>query len=307
MTPLANENESKGDFKDKQFEENEVSDKVVEQYDEKQARIFYKYVMGGGGFDIHFGIFRKPTDTVFEASKATNDRLMTCLDWTRPVTPDSVVLDLGSGHGGLSHEIAARFGCKVVGANISPEQNRMNAEEAEKLGLGDLVTVELLNFNDGLPEDWADKFTHVVSCEVFCHAAHKPTLLKDLKRCMKPGGALVFTDIMGADGADEKILKDFTDRNATTKMARPSEYLALLSEAGLSQGSFLNFSPHLVHYFQSMVDQINKHQSAMLEEGCSEGYLAKWLDSLTNRVSIQRSHKVFAWGIFTVRLEGEVF
>jgi hypothetical protein len=63
--------------------------------------------MGGGGFDIHYGIFRKPTDTVYEASKATNDRLLTCLDWTHPVTKDSVVLDLGSGHGGISHEVRA--------------------------------------------------------------------------------------------------------------------------------------------------------------------------------------------------------
>ena len=61
--------------------------------------------MGGGGFDIHYGIFRKPTDTVYEASKATNDRLLTCLDWTHPVTKDSYVLDLGSGHGGISHEV----------------------------------------------------------------------------------------------------------------------------------------------------------------------------------------------------------
>jgi hypothetical protein len=35
-----------GDFEDKQFSAKEVGDKVVEQYDELQARVFYKYVMG---------------------------------------------------------------------------------------------------------------------------------------------------------------------------------------------------------------------------------------------------------------------
>ena len=35
-----------GDFENKQFAETEVTKKVVEQYDELQARIFYKYVMG---------------------------------------------------------------------------------------------------------------------------------------------------------------------------------------------------------------------------------------------------------------------
>jgi len=306
MAPPTDE-ENTGDFKDQQFGEKEVADKVVEQYDEKQARVFYKYVMGGGGFDIHYGIFRKPTDTVYESSKATNERLLTCLDWTFPVTKDSYVLDLGSGHGGISHEIAARFGCKVMGANISPEQNKMNLLEAKKEGVGELVDVTLCNFNDGLPEEWTNKFTHVISCEVLCHAANKPELFKQINRILQPGGAFVFTDIMGADGADEKVLKDFTDRNATTAMARPSEYLTLITDAGLSEPSFLNFSPHLVHYFQSMVDQINENKAAMMKEGCSEEYLAKWLESLTSRVDMQREHNVFAWGIFTARTEGNIY
>jgi hypothetical protein len=78
---------------------------------------------------------------VFEASKATNDRLLTLLDWTLLVTKDAFVLDLGSGHDGISHEVVQRFGCKVIGANISPEQNSMNLKEAEKLGAGELVNV----------------------------------------------------------------------------------------------------------------------------------------------------------------------
>ena len=67
--------------------------------------------MGGGGFDIHYGIFRNEKDTVYESSKATNERLLTCLDWTFPVTKDSYVLDLGSGHGGISHEVRAFCCC----------------------------------------------------------------------------------------------------------------------------------------------------------------------------------------------------
>jgi len=296
-----------GDFTNKQFEEQEVADKVVEQYDLKQARIFYKYVMGGGGFDIHYGCFTKDTDTVYESSKETNQRLLTCLDWARPVTKDSVVLDLGSGHGGISHELAVRFGCKVIGVNISPEQNKMNLEEAEKLGVKELVNVVLCNFNEGLPAEWTDKFTHIVSCEVLCHAANKTQLFAELQRVMVPGAPFSFTDIMGADGADEKVLKDFTDRNATTKMARPSEYADILKDSGFKQVSFIDFSPHLVHYFQSMVDQINKHSDDMKSEGVSQAYLDKWMESLTSRVDIQREHSVFAWGIFTCRLEGPIF
>jgi cyclopropane fatty-acyl-phospholipid synthase-like methyltransferase len=229
------------------------------------------------------------------------------MEWFRPVTKDSLVLDLGSGHGGLSHEVAQRFGCKVLGVNISPEQNKMNLAEAATLGVGDLVDVQLLNFNDGLPADWTDKFTHVLSCEVLCHAADKAALFKDLVRVLKPGGAFVFTDIMGADGADEKVLKDFTDRNATTKMARPSEYLTMLRTAKFENASFYDFStPHLELYFSSMLDQIHKHREEMLADGVEEAYLAKWIESLTSRVDIQKNHGVFSWGIFACRKPGPV-
>lgn len=297
-----------GDFENKQFAEEEVADKVVEQYDELQARVFYKYVMGGGGLDIHYGCFTKPTDTVYESSKETNCRLLTLLDWTRPVTSDSIVLDLGSGHGGLSHECAQRFpGATVIGANISPEQNKMNLAEADKLGIGDAVSVELLNFNNGLPEAWTNKFTHILSCEVLCHAADKAALFTELHRVLQPGGAFVFTDIMGANGADEQVLKDFTDRNATTKMARPDDYQALLQDAKFGQVSYCDFSPHLVHYFSSMVDQVVTHKEAMMAEGVAEAYLDKWLTSLTSRVEIQQEHGVFAWGIFTCRKEGPIY
>mmetsp|Transcript_10921 Transcript_10921/g.16101 ORF Transcript_10921/g.16101 Transcript_10921/m.16101 type:complete len:307 (-) Transcript_10921:44-964(-) len=296
-----------GDFKDRQFSEAEVSRKVVEQYDGKQARVFYKYVMGGGGMDIHYGCFRSEKDSVFEASKATNDRLMCCLDWAFPMSKTSYVLDLGSGHGGLSHEIAKRFGCKVMGINISPEQNKMNMDEANKEGVGELVDVTLGDINSGLPTEWTNTFTHVVSCEVLCHAADKSALFKELKRVLKPGGAFVFTDIMGADGADEVALKAFTDRNATSKMARPSEYLQLLEDNDFKHCSYLDFSQHLLCYYRSMLNQIKKNYDAMVSEGCSEEYLAKWTDTLEDRVEMQREKSVFAWGFFSSRIDGPLY
>lgn len=301
-----------GDFKGKQFAESEVADKVVEQYDVEQARVFYKYVMGGGGMDIHYGIFTKDTDSVYESSKETNERLMIALEWTKPITSESVILDLGSGHGGLSHALAAKYKCKVVGCNISPAQNDMNLAEAKVLGIDEFIEVRLLDFNINLPEEWTNKFTHVISCEVLCHAANKPSLFQELLRVMQPGAAFAFTDIMGAEGADEKVLKDFTDRNATTKMARPSEYLALLKNKdgegeGFLNGSFIDFSQHLLYSFKSMKSQIEKHSNDMIEEGVAKSYLEKWLESLTSRVKIQEEHEVFAWGIFTCRKTGPIF
>lgn len=115
--------------------------------------------------------------------------------------------------------------------NLGPEQNKMNMEECERLGIADKVTTHVGNLNDPLPEEWTGRFDFVWSCEVFCHAADKPALLKEIARVLKPGGVLVFSDLMGADKADEKQLRAFTDRNATTSMGRPAQYLAAIEEA----------------------------------------------------------------------------
>ena len=298
-----------GDFKNKQFSEEEVASKVVEQYDEVHARTFYKYVMGGGGYDIHYGMFRTASDGVFESSKNTNAALLRLLDQTRPVTKDSVVLDLGSGHGGLSHEIATTFGCKVVSFNISPEQNNMNLEEAARLGVKELISVVEGNFNDAatFPPKELPKITHIVSCEVFCHAASKPALLGDIFKMLEPGGALVFTDIMGADGANEKALKDFTDRNATTEMARPSGYLQQMKDAGFAHVGFFDGSGHLLPYFAAMLDVCLKQGDDMVKDGVPRPYLDKWIASLTDRVKIQGDEAVFAWGLFSARAPGPLF
>jgi hypothetical protein len=40
---------------------------------------------GGGGHDIHYGIFRAPTDGVRESSAASTAFMMSCMDWARPV------------------------------------------------------------------------------------------------------------------------------------------------------------------------------------------------------------------------------
>ena len=72
------------DFVGKQFTKDEVADKVLEQYDEEQTRVFYQCVMGGGGYDIHFGIYKSPTDGVKESSQHTTDWMMTQMDWALP-------------------------------------------------------------------------------------------------------------------------------------------------------------------------------------------------------------------------------
>lgn len=278
-----------------------MADQVKVQYDEQHTITFYQYVMGGGGHDIHFGVYRDPSWGVKESANATTELMMTLMDWAKPCTKDSYVLDLGSGHGGGTHAMVQKFGCKAMDFNLGPEQNAFNMEQCKTLGIADSVETRVGDLNDPFPEDFTGKFDFCWSCEVFCHAADKVAVLKEIKRCLKPGGIFVMSDIMGADGADEKALKDFTDRNATTKMARPSEYIAAMKEAGLTYVTFWDNSNNMEKYFADMLSQTIKFNDEMVAKGVPQAYLDNWRQSLTDRVAIQKEHGVFAHGVFVVR------
>ena len=286
---------------DQQFSKEEVADKVLEQYDEEITRTFYQCVMGGGGHDIHFGIYKNPTDGVKESSAHTTEWMMTQMDWAKTITPDAHVLDLGSGHGGGSHAMALKFGCKVTGYNLGPGQNALNMRRCRELEIDHLVDARVGNINEPLPKDWTGKFDAVWSCEVLCHAGDKVALFKELARCLKPRGVFVFSDIMGADGADEKALKGFTDRNATTFMGRPSMYLDFIKESGFEYVTWWDGSNHLERYFRDMLSQIHENRADMNAQGISDAYLNNWVSSLTERADIQKEKGVFAWGVFVAR------
>lgn len=139
------------------------------------------------------------------------------------------------------------------------------------------------------------------SSEVLCHAGDKAELLAAVGRCLKPGGIFLFSDIMGADAADEAQLRAFTDRNATTALGRPSEYTALLGAAGMRYMSWWDNSHHLERYFRAMLAQIDSHSTEMLKAGLTEQYLNNWRSSLRERAETQAKHGVFAWGVFLAR------
>jgi len=276
---------------------------VMDQYDTDQTQIFYRTVMGGGGEDIHYGVFKDPaTDGVFEASENTVKLLMDCLEWhaQEPIGARHVGLDLGSGHGGATHRIVQRFGCAMQDMNLCANQNASNEEKCAALGIGDKVSVLTASFDGGLPFATAS-FDFVWSEEVFCHAADKKSLLREVQRVLKPGGSLIFTDIMGRDDATQDALDSFTDRNATAIMARPKDYGRWLGEAGLECEWQLDLSRHLLPYFEKMLFQIADNKDELKAEGCEEAYLDTWSESLSQRIETQRDARTFAWAAFCAR------
>ena len=130
-------------------------------------------------------------------TRATVRTIEFIFDATSPITSEMKVLDVGSGNGGSMHKVVQKTGCQAVCFNLCPKQNETNRERIHELGLQDKIQVKDGNF-ESLPQEWTESFDVVWSQDAIVHSTKKPLVLSELFRVFKPGGKLVFTDIMGS-------------------------------------------------------------------------------------------------------------
>jgi cyclopropane-fatty-acyl-phospholipid synthase len=88
--------------------------------------------------------FERPEASLAEAQLAKLERICRRLR----LGPDTHLLEIGSGWGGLAVHAAAEHGCRVTTTTISREQHALATRRVADAGLGDRVTVLLEDYRD---------------------------------------------------------------------------------------------------------------------------------------------------------------
>jgi sarcosine/dimethylglycine N-methyltransferase len=108
------------------------------------------------------------------------------------LTPESRVLDIGSGIGGPARWLARSYGCRVTAIDLSEFNHRTALERTRKAGLEHLVTCVRGDMLDVAFPDAS--FTHVFGSEALCYASDKVRLYEGARRVLVPGGLLAFLE-----------------------------------------------------------------------------------------------------------------
>jgi glycine/sarcosine/dimethylglycine N-methyltransferase len=257
-------------------------------YNSTDADNFYATIWGGE--DIHVGMYNHDEEDIGAASRRTVEEMAA----KSRVTSSTRVLDVGAGFGGSARFLAAAHGCHVTCLNLSEVENDRNRQMNEQQGFTDLIDVVDGSFEDLPFEDNA--FDVVWSQDAFLHSGDRVRVLEEAVRVLKPGGQLIFTDPMAADGCRKEALAPILERLQLDTMASPEFYRRELYRLGMKKVDFHEANAQLPRHYHRVLTETERRADDLAGQ-VSEQYLTKMKTGLRNWVEGGNAGNL-AWGIF---------
>lgn len=143
---------------------------------------------------------------------------------------DQVVLDVGSGLGGPSRQLATVYKCHITGIDLTDEYCRVATALASRLGLSDRVRYQQGN---ALALPFPDRsFDIAFTQHVAMNIADKEGLYREIARALKPHGRFGIYDLLQGQGGSVLFPVPWAQDGSTSFLASPDEMRKLLTDAG---------------------------------------------------------------------------
>jgi sarcosine/dimethylglycine N-methyltransferase len=140
------------------------------------------------------------------------------------------VLDVCSGVGGPARYLAYRYGCRVMGIDLTASRHATAQKLTHLAKLDDRVRFRM---GDAQVMPFPDAtFDVVVGQEAWVHVPDKGRLIRECVRVLKPGGMIAFTDILRRVTLAADVAARLREGMAFATPETLDGYAALLTDAG---------------------------------------------------------------------------
>jgi cyclopropane fatty-acyl-phospholipid synthase-like methyltransferase len=194
--------------------------------------------------------------------------------------PDSCALEVGSGLGDTSRYVAQRFGCTVVGVDMNASQVRHAREMARATTLEDRLLFVHANIEDQqtiatlrtvIPATGVDL---IYTLDVLMLTANPGGVLRSAARLLCDGGWVALAEVTSGPVMSPQLRDHLRDTDGMQSLLTPTEYAALLHEAGLTEVRIIDRTPLAIACFQKMASAFARAGVDIIEAAGREQYEA---------------------------------
>ena len=196
------------------------------------------------------------------------------------------VLDLCCGLGGPARYLAYHHGCRVTGVDMNTDRLAGAVRLTERTKLQDRV---LFHHANALQTGLADEtFDVIVSQEAFCHIPNKKTLIAECVRLLKPGGRIVYTDILARNSMTNEIRSRLENEMVFSELSTLEQYCHLLEGKSCQVVEVEDLSDD---WAQILIDRLAMYRSLKEQTVSSFGlaHFQKWDRTYSFFVGLYRS------------------
>ena len=149
------------------------------------------------------------------------------------IQPEQHVLDVGCGIGGPARTLAAEFGCRVTGIDISDEFCTAARCLNELVGLSDKISIRTA---DALALPFEDEsFDIVWTQHASMNIADKQALFTEMHRVLRPDGKLALHDVMAGPVQPVHFPVPWAPDPSMSFLADPEEARTLILATGFEE------------------------------------------------------------------------
>jgi ubiquinone/menaquinone biosynthesis C-methylase UbiE len=168
--------------------------------------------------------------------------------------PGMSVLDIGCGIGGSARSFAQRYGCEVVGIDLTPEYVRVAEALTRMLGLTERVRFRVGSAT-ALPFAQAS-FDAATLVHVAMNVPDKQRLCDEVARVLRPGGVFAVYDVMRVGDGELPFPVPWADTAPVSFLADAATYRRALEAAGFELIAEEDRRPSALEFFHRMVARI---------------------------------------------------
>jgi cyclopropane fatty-acyl-phospholipid synthase-like methyltransferase len=202
----------------------------------------------------------------------------------------STVLDIGCGTGGITVDLARRYGAaSVIGIDVEAPVCGHARERVERAGVADRVEIRLVAPGP-LPFP-AGAFDVVFSKDSIVHIADKETLCVDVFRVLRQGGRFVASDwLIAHDGEPSPEMRAYIAAEGLDfGMASPARYERALTAAGFVAVELRNRNAWYRDVARDELDRLTGRERDRLVELLGPDEVAKQITTWSAMVPVLES------------------